>query len=151
MRIGWLIVAIVSALVLLQLSDSFVMFFDGPGPKPAAQRVQQPVTFIVGDGVPLPEDRIDYKIITGVDETAWLRESRERRSQLNEIRYIEDWEDQQELREDMKRSENWRTTIDGETLIGYDVIRDIDGEFTDFPETEKSDVYYQQIVRYGYS
>ncbi len=123
---------------------------------PQAEQSLTPLTYVVGgdsagEGYAAAQSPLVFEAATGEDSTAWLLESRERRTELNRVRYESQQEDEDELREDIAKSRNWHIVIDGESRRGYDVVKDGNGDFEDWEEPQKSDKMYGYIVHYGYS
>jgi len=93
------------------------------------------------------ESDLSFEISEDAD-LAWLTQTSQRRQELNALYYERDFANQEELREDMKRSKNWHTIIDGKSLRGYDVVRDIKGEFDDVEPSQTSAQKYKKIIHY---
>ncbi len=130
----------------------FVIGYSEQGASTQFQEQQGPLIFVLNaDGTDaFPKAPMSFETSTGSDDATWLLDSAERRSDLNRFRYVDAQTDEDDLREDTKKSRNWETTLDGKTLAGYDVVRDINGEFEHWQKPKKSDKTYAYTVRYGY-
>jgi len=113
------------------------------------QPAQVPLPIVYAIGFPEKEP-LSYEVSSGQSDIAWLIETREKRNNLNRFRLDYGSADEEEERLKKKKSEFWYTNIDGDIRTGYDVIKDINGEFDDYPEAPKSEKYYNAIVHYTY-
>jgi hypothetical protein len=143
MKWGWIILVLLAVLLVSKCSDE---------PSQISTLSSAQLTYAVdGQGKDIVPEAILFETAMEGDGLSWLRESSERRSALNRIRYEQDEQDEADLREDMKKSRNWVVTLDGETYKGYDVVREEEGDFEDWDDFEPSREMYWYVVRYGYS
>ena len=80
----------------------------------------------------------------------WLEARREKINELNAIRYEYNAENEKELMEDRKKSENWSVYMNGEIIQGYDVIRMERGDFAEKLEPKRDEVRSRVALARGY-
>ena len=80
----------------------------------------------------------------------WLEARREKINELNAIRYEYNAENEKELMEDRKKSENWSVYMNGEIIQGYDVIRMERGDFAEKLEPKRDEVRSRAALARGY-
>ena len=80
----------------------------------------------------------------------WLEARREKINELNAIRYEYNAENEKELMEDRKKSENWSVYMNGEVIQGYDVIRMERGDFAEKLEPKRDEVRSRAALARGY-
>ena len=96
--------------------------------EPEIKIIPQTLTFEIDEN----PDLIVYEIPKlNPSPEAWLRQSRQSRNDLNVIRDEYTVENEEELREDMKKTEHWSQFINGELTQGYDIIRRNRGDFAE--------------------
>ena len=83
-------------------------------------------------------------------DAAWLEARREKINELNAIRYEYNAENEKELMEDRKKSENWSVYMNGEVIQGYDVIRMERGDFAEKLEPKRDEVRSRAALARGY-
>ena len=83
-------------------------------------------------------------------DEAWLEARREKINELNAIRYEYNAENEKELMEDRKKSENWSVYMNGEIIQGYDVIRMERGDFAEKLEPKRDEVRSRAALARGY-
>lgn len=108
--------------------------------------VTQPLTFVVEEGV--PQSSLVFEVSHDGSDARFLHEQAAKRAELNRIRYQWDYQDDEEERLERKKSRNWYSNIDGDIRVGYDVVRDINGEFDEYEETTRSEKYFNTIYRF---
>ena len=88
----------------------------------------QKLTFEIDEN---PEQIVHEILELNPSLDTWLKQSRQTRNDLNIIRDEYTLENEEELREDMKKSEHWSQFINGEITQGYDIIRRNRGDFAE--------------------
>ena len=79
-----------------------------------------------------------------------MKARREKLNELNAIRYEYNAENEEELMEDRKKSENWSVYMNGEIIQGYDVIRMERGDFAEKVEPKRNEVRSRAALARGY-
>ena len=83
-------------------------------------------------------------------DEAWLEARREKINELNAIRYKYNAENEEELMEDRRKSENWSVYMNGEIIQGYEVIRMERGDFAEKVEPKRNEVRSRAALARGY-
>jgi len=136
-----LLTAIASVLLLL------VYYSEDSSSQAYAQAVSNSKTLIFEiDGEPLV-----YEIPeANPSDEAWMKARREKLNELNAIRYKYNAENEEELMEDKRKSENWSVYMNGEIIQGYDVIRMERGDFAEKVEPKRNEVRSRAALARGY-
>lgn len=79
-----------------------------------------PAIYIIGDSQVTEEPLVQTFVVGEEDSSSWFKETKEKRHELNMIRYTEEYEDELEEFEFKSRLSNVRRTVDNELIIGYD-------------------------------
>lgn len=80
----------------------------------------------------------------------WLKESRERRNELNRIRFEIAEELDEEFRDDRLKSRNWYLKLDRKMYKGYDVVRYHNGEFDKVKEPKRQKPVSRFALSHGF-
>ena len=95
--------------------------------KSTESNVIEPKVYLIDESFE-PGESLVYEIPHD-NPNQWLKESRERRNELNRIRFEIAEELEQEYRDDRLKSRNWYLKLDRKMYKGYDVVRYHKGEF----------------------
>lgn len=109
-------------------------------------QVVQPLTFVIEDGT--PQSSLVFEVSHDGSDARYLHDQAVERAELNRIRYEWNYQEEEEERLERQKSKNWYSNIDGEIRMGYDVVRDIKGEFEEYEETKKSEKYFNTIYHF---
>ncbi len=145
-RISWLIAGI--SLLAAIASVLLLLVSNGDEPSQAYAKAASDSKALVFEisGEPLAYE-IDE---TNPSDEAWLEARRERINELNAIRYEYNAENEGELMEDIKKSENWSVYMNGEIIQGYDIIRMERGDFAEKNEPKRDEARSRAALARGY-
>lgn len=136
-----LLTAIASVLLLL------VYYSEDSSSQAYAQAVSNPKTLVFE----ISDEMQTYEIPeANPSDEAWMNARREKINELNAIRYEYNAENEDEMRKDKKKSENWSVYMNGGIIQGYDVIKMERGDFAEKLEPKRDEVRSRVALARGY-